>query len=111
MEIYGIPNCDTVKKARVWFEEQGVEFTFHNFRKDGLTPSQVSGWMEALGDDVLVNRKSATWRKLSDAEKQLTGEALIALLVERATLIKRPVIEEGKKLTVGFNDAVRDQWS
>ncbi|MCK5040713.1 MAG: Spx/MgsR family RNA polymerase-binding regulatory protein [Sphingomonadales bacterium] len=110
LKIFGIPNCDTVKKARVWFAEQGVEFSFHNFRKDGLEADIVSSWLEKLGADVVVNKKSATWRKLSDDEKQLSGDELIALLLNHPTLIKRPVIEDGDKLTVGFTGDVKGEW-
>ena len=109
IKVYGIANCDTVKKARVWFSEQGVEFNFHDFRKDGLDAKLVASWLEKLGNDVVVNKKSATWRKLSEDEKNLSGEGLIGLLLEYPTLIKRPVIEYGDKLTVGFNDGVKEQ--
>ncbi len=110
LRIFGIPNCDTVKKARNWFADGGREFAFHDFRKDGLEAELVARWLDTLGADTLVNKKSATWRKLNDDEKQLSGDALIALLLEYPTLIKRPVVEDGDKLTVGFTDAVKGEW-
>jgi Spx/MgsR family transcriptional regulator len=109
IKIYGIPNCDTVKKARVWLGAQGVAHSFHDFRKDGLDSDKVVGWLETVGSELLVNRKSTTWRQLSDEEKQLSGDELIALLVAQPTLIKRPVFEVGGKVLVGFKPEVQEQ--
>ena len=104
--LYGIKNCDTVKKARRWLEDKGVEFQFHDFRADGLNQDQVQAWLDELGHAVLVNKRSTTWKQLSDAEKdQALGDNASALLVEHPTLIKRPVLDTGSQRQVGFSAA------
>lgn len=112
LTVYGIPNCDTVKKARVWLADNGTEFDFHDFRKDGLSQDMVLRWLKAQGMDKLLNKRGTSWRKLSDADKANEQEAhLVALMVKNPTLIKRPVIEAGDKVTVGFTDEVKSAWS
>lgn len=112
LTVYGIPNCDTVKKARVWLDAQGRDFAFHDFRKNGLTAEMVGRWLAAQGMDKLLNKRGTSWRKLSDADKANEQEAhLIALMVDNPTLIKRPVIEAGDTVTVGFTDEVKAVWS
>ncbi len=104
--LYGIKNCDTVKKARRWLEDNNVEFTFHDFRADGLNQDQVQAWLDELGHAVLVNKRSTTWKQLDDGQKdQALGNAAAALLVEHPTLIKRPVLDTGKQRQVGFSAA------
>ena len=105
--VYGIPNCDTVKKAKKWLTDQGHEFQFHDFRKDGLSASQVKAWAATISMDILVNKRSTTWKQLSDAEKAAFGEQnitepAIELLTAHPTLIKRPVLEAGAEVHVGF---------
>ena len=101
--LYGIPNCDTVKKARAALADKGHEVAFHDFRKDGLSGEQVKGWLAQVPMDLLLNKRGTSWRKLSDADKANEDEAhLIALMVENPTLIKRPVIEHEGRVTVGF---------
>ena len=105
LNLYGINNCDTVKKARRWLEEHGVEYQFHDFRQDGLDKKQLSGWVEQLGWEAVVNKRSTTWRNLSDKEKDIKTNAQAAkLLVANPTLIKRPVTENNKTLLVGFKE-------
>lgn len=105
LTLYGIKNCDTVKKARRWLEDHGVEYQFHDFRQDGLNKKQLSGWVEQLGWEVIVNKRSTTWRNLSDKDKELTTNSqAIKLLLANPTLIKRPVVQSNKLLLVGFNE-------
>lgn len=110
MILYGIPNCDTVKKSRAWFARRSVPIAFHDLRRDGLDADRVTRWLDALGAACLVNRSSTTWRKLSAAEQRAANEnnaALIALLLAQPTLIRRPVVEIGDKFAAGF---VPDVW-
>ena len=105
LKLYGIKNCDTVKKARRWLEDHGVEYQFHDFRQDGLDKKQLSGWVERLGWEAVVNKRSTTWRNLSDKEKDIkTNAQAIKLLSANPTLIKRPVTENNKTLLVGFKE-------
>lgn len=106
--LYGISNCDTVRKARKWCEAEGIKAAYHDFRKDGLSKDHVEKWMAAIGADKLVNKRGTTWRGLSDAEKASTGAALVDLLVANPAIIKRPVIEHGGTITVGFTKTEQD---
>lgn len=106
LTLYGIKNCDTVKKARRWLESHGVEYQFHDFRQDGLDKKQLSGWVEQLGWEAIVNKRSTTWRNLSDKDKEITTNAqAVKLLSANPTLIKRPVLEKNKILLIGFKEA------
>lgn len=98
--LYGIKNCDTVKKARSWLEENGVNHRFHDFRQDGLDDKQAKAWLQELGAELLINRRGATWRNLTDVDKARVDAAL---LVQYPTLIKRPVLDTGKHRHLGFN--------
>ena len=101
--MYGIPNCDTIKKARNWLEGQGIPYTFHDFRADGLDEGTLEGWIGKVGWPVLLNKASTTFRGLSDADKQdLSEDKVKALLLDQPTMIKRPVLDMGKKVLVGF---------
>ena len=104
--LYGIPNCDTAKKARVWLAGQQQEFTFHDFKKQGLTREIVTGWLQHLPRDVLVNKKGTTWRALSDERKAsiVDDEAAIALMLENPSVIKRPMLDHDGAFSVGFSD-------
>ncbi|PWF55038.1 ArsC family reductase [Massilia glaciei] len=103
--LYGIPNCDTVKKARTWMADQGHEFAFHDFKKQGLDSATVAAWLEQLDWDVLVNRKGTTWRNLPDARKAAVQnkDSALALMLEFPSVIKRPVLQAPGKLSVGFS--------
>ena len=102
--LYGIKNCDTVKKARQWLDDHAIAYRFHDFRSDGLTPAQVQHFLTRCEWEVLLNRRSTTWKALSETQKtDLNASAVIALLVEHPTLIKRPVLESDDMLLVGFN--------
>lgn len=106
--LYGIPNCDTVKKARVWLQEQGIDFVFHNFKKDGLSRDTIETWLTQVGLDVLINRKGTTWRALSDEQKASSEnrDDAIALMLASPSVIKRPVLhiatKDTQQVTVGF---------
>ena len=106
--LHGIPNCDTVRKARRWLDGEGVDYAFHDFRKDGLDAARVNGWIDALDDwGVLVNRRGTTWRKLDDADKEnLDRERAVALMVEHPSLVKRPVLVRGELVLVGFDETL-----
>lgn len=105
--VYGIPNCNTVKKARVWLDEQGVAYTFHDYKKQGVPADRLDAWIKAVGWEPLVNRQGTTWRKLDEATKAGVVDALSAkaLMLAQASVIKRPVIEKsGQVLSVGFDE-------
>lgn len=103
--LYGIPNCDTVKKARTWLAEQGHDFTFHDFKKQGLDRATAARWLEELDWETLVNRKGTTWRNLSDERKAAIVDkaSALELMLENTSIIKRPVLEGDGALAVGFN--------
>jgi arsenate reductase (glutaredoxin) len=103
--LYGIPNCDTVKKARTWLADQGHDFTFHDFKKQGLDRATVASWLDQLDWEVLVNRKGTTWRNLTDARKAAVTDKASALdlMLANPSVIKRPVLDNGGKFSVGFS--------
>jgi Spx/MgsR family transcriptional regulator len=102
--LYGIPNCDTVKKARTWLDTQAHPYTFHDFKKAGVPDAEVDKWIAALGWEKLVNRKGTTWRKLDPATQAAVVDAASAkaLMLAQPSVIKRPVVDWGNKFTVGF---------
>jgi len=103
LTLYGIASCDSCKKARAWLDEQGTRYRFHDFRKDGLDPDWLRHLMEQAGHEQLINRRGTTWRRLDAAQKTgLTPETAHALILEHPTLIKRPILENGDDLRVGF---------
>jgi arsenate reductase len=104
--VYGIPNCDTVKRARAWLAEQGQQVTFHDFKKQGVPADQLPGWLKAFGHDKLVNRAGTTWRKLDDATKAGVSDdaSATALMLAEPSVIKRPVVRwPDGRLTLGFS--------
>lgn len=104
--LYGIKNCDTVKKAQKWLDAHGVKYQFHDFRQDGLDKNLLTSWIENLGWEAVVNKRSTTWRNLSDEEKNITSNTqAIKLLLANPTLIKRPVTQKGTTVLIGFNEA------
>jgi len=104
--VYGIRQCDTCRKALKWLGSQDLEHGFHDLRTDGLEPGLLRAWLGSDFAEKLVNRRSTTWRQLSEQDKSATGEALIALLLVRPTLVKRPVFMLGDEiLAVGFDPA------
>ena len=102
--MYGIPNCDTVKKARAWLGERGIEYTFHDFRKDGVNPVWLRAWVEEFGWETLVNRKGTTWRKLPEETRENMDEAIALVVMEELpSIIKRPLLDTGTRHVVGFS--------
>lgn len=91
LTVYGIKQCDTCRKALKWLAQEGIEHQFHDFRVDGLQASLLQGWLDSSFSDKLINRRSTTWRQLTDEQRQFEGEEMLALLLEHPTLIKRPV--------------------
>ncbi len=104
--LYGIPNCDTVKKARTWLEKNGIDYTFHDFKKAGISRELVGSWLAHVPWDALVNRKGTTWRALSDQRKAAVADAdsAAALMLESPSVIKRPVLACEGSTHVGFSD-------
>ncbi|MCF6195427.1 MAG: arsenate reductase [Emcibacter sp.] len=102
--VYGIKNCDTVRKALKWLDARGAAHQFHDFRKDGLARDQLESWVAELGSDILLNRRGTTWRKLPDDQKKNPDEAAILdLLLTHPAMIKRPVFDFGSFRRVGFS--------
>lgn len=102
--IYGIPNCDTMKKARAWLESNGVAHEFHDYKKAGVDESRLRHWVNTLGWETVLNRSGTTFRKLPDAARQgLDERKAIALMLTQPSLIKRPMLEHGIKLLAGFS--------
>ena len=102
LTVYGIKQCDTCRKALGWLERKGIEHRFHDFRSDGLQAGLLKAWLDSEFSGVLVNRRSTTWRQLSESQRQSQGRALIDLLLEHPTLIKRPVFVRDGIIAVGF---------
>ena len=101
--LYGIKNCDTVKKARKWLEAQGIDYSFHDFREDGLERSQVAGWLDDLGWETLVNRRSTSWKALTPEQREgMDDSTALGAIIEQPTLIKRPLLDTGHELHCGF---------
>ena len=107
--LYGIPNCDTVRKARKWLDARGIAYVFHDFKKEGVDAGRVARWVDAAGLDTVLNRRGTTWRKLSDEEKaRAEGNEAVSLLVQHPSMIKRPVVEHGDTVLVGFKEDIWD---
>jgi Spx/MgsR family transcriptional regulator len=103
--LYGIKNCDTVKKARKWLDTNSVPYTFHDFRVDGINKTLVNNFLKQIDVEVLINKRGTTWRKLSDEEKEIKTKAqVVALMIENPAIIKRPVLDVNKNYTVGFSE-------
>ena len=103
VRLYGIPNCDTMKKARRWLEEQGIDYRFHDYKKEGVDETRLRRWVNQVGWETLLNRRGMMWRKLDEATKAgLNQASAIGIMLQTPSIIKRPVLEYGKKLHVGF---------
>jgi len=103
LTVYGIKQCDTCRKALKWLAGQGINHQFHDFRVDGLQSELLQSWLDSDFSDKLINRRSTTWRQLSDAQRQFEGDEWLDVLLEHPTLIKRPVFVTGEIVAVGFN--------
>jgi Spx/MgsR family transcriptional regulator len=107
--LYGIPNCDTVKKARVWLEARGIAYQFHDYKKAGADPAQVARWVDQAGLDRVLNRAGTTFRKLPEVDRaDIDAARAVALMVAQPSLIKRPIVEYDGGLLVGFKV---EQWT
>jgi len=102
--MYGIKNCDSVRKARTWLEARQIAYRFHDYRIDGLDAALLQRFVDALGLDAVLNQRSTSWRQLDDAQKSdLTPDKAVQLMLAVPTLIKRPILDDGQQLIVGFN--------
>jgi Spx/MgsR family transcriptional regulator len=101
--VYGIKNCDTMKKARAWLESRGVEYDFHDYKVEGIDPARLKSWLKVVGWETLLNRAGTTFRRLPESAKQnLDERKAVKLMLEQPSMIKRPVLERGETLLVGF---------
>jgi arsenate reductase len=102
--LYGIRNCDTVKKARTWLDAHGVAYDFHDYKVSGIDEAQLRGWIGRAGLDAVLNRSGTTFRKLPEQEKEgLDEDRAVALMIAQPSMIRRPVVETGEALLVGFD--------
>lgn len=105
--IYGIKNCDTMKKARAWLDGHGVAYGFHDYKTEGIDKARLTGWVKQVGWETLLNRAGTTFRKLDEADRQdLTAAKAIALMLAQPSMIKRPVLDLGGRLLVGFKPEI-----
>jgi len=108
--LYGIKNCDTMKKARSWLESHGVDYEFHDYKAAGIDHARLERWCRQVGWETLLNRAGTTFRKLPEAEKEgLNQKRAVALMLAQPSMIKRPVLEAGGQLLVGFKPAVYEE--
>ncbi len=105
MKMFGIKNCDTIKKAKKWLESENIAFSFHDYKKDGLEKSQVLEWVSTLGWEALINKRGTTWRKLPDDVKDSINESIaVELMLDNPSIIKRPLLEHNDQRLLGFNE-------
>lgn len=106
MKVYGIPNCNTVKKALDWLKENQIDFEFHNFKKLGITESKLKEWSDQLGWEALINKRGTTWKQLDpEVQNSITSEkSAFKLMEEKTSVIKRPIIEFNNRLLQGFDE-------
>lgn len=104
VRVYGIRNCDTMKKAFAWLDERGVAYDFHDYKRDGAPTDRLAAWAKAVGWEKLANTRGPTWRKIPEADRQgLDERRALALLAANTSAIRRPVVEAGRELLVGFD--------
>ena len=108
--IYGIKNCDTMKKARTWLDKNGVAYSFHDYKTEGIDRARLEAWCEKVGWETLLNRAGTTFRKLPDADKGgLNAAKAIKLMMAQPSMIKRPVLDKNGALTVGFKSEIYER--
>ena len=106
--VYGIPNCNTVKKARSWLDEHGLDYVFHDFKKAGVPTERLDDWIERFGWETVINRRGMSWRRLSAEEREaMDADRARAAALANPSLIKRPVVEGGTHMLIGFD---ADDW-
>jgi Spx/MgsR family transcriptional regulator len=109
--IYGIKNCDTMKKARGWLDKRGIDYEFHDYKVSGIDKDKLAGWSKKVGWEILLNKAGTTFRKLPEKDKaDLTEKRALVLMADQPSMIKRPVIESGGKLLVGFKPDQYDEF-
>ncbi len=109
LTLYGIRNCDTVKKARRWLDEQGLDYQFHDFKKDGLSDELLAHWEQTIDWDALINRRGTTWRKLPESVRDnITAQTARDVMIDNPSFIKRTVVDHNGQISVGFN---ADDWA
>lgn len=105
IKLYGIPNCDTIKKARKWLERNNLEYEFHDYKKLGVPEKHLKDWVKSAGWETILNKRGTTWRKLDDKTKNSIDEnSSIQVMVDNPSAIKRPVLEYGRVLLIGFKE-------
>jgi len=110
--VFGIRNCDTIRKARRWLDGQGVEYSFHDVRSDGLSRTQLESWVKTLGWENLLNRRGTTWRKLPEAVRDnINKRVAVKLMLEQPAMIKRPVLDLGNSMHLGFSEETWETWT
>ena len=113
-KIYGIKNCDTMKKAFAWLDARKLDYEFHDYKKEGVPAGKLKNWAQRVGWEKLVNSRGPTWRKIPDAEKENLNEARALSLLERhSSAIRRPIVEAGDRLLIGFDadDYAKSAWN
>ncbi len=112
LTIYGIPACNTMKKTFDFLHEKGIEFEFHNYKKQGISKEQLQEFIQSLGIEKVLNKQGSTYRQLSEETKTLISnpEEAFAFLVEKNSAIKRPILVDGKRIIAGFNSEELDKW-
>ncbi len=109
LTLHGIPNCDTVKKARAWLQAQGIAYSFHDYKKSGIDAATLGRWADAAGWEPLLNRSGISFRNLPDADKaEIDRAKAIALMIANPSMIKRPVVDGAERLLIGFKP---DEWA
>lgn len=104
--VHGIPNCDTIKKARKWLNANGISYEFHDYKKKGIDKTTLTTWCNELGYEAILNTRGTTWRTVSDEDKSnLSQTKAVTLMIDNTSMIKRPVITTGRELLVGFDEA------
>jgi len=105
--LYGIPNCDTIKKARNWLKDNDIDYEFHDYKKLGVPEKELINWVKKLGWEILLNKRGTTWRKLDDKTKDTVNEkSAIQIMLDNPSIIKRPVLDSNEVITVGFKPEI-----
>ena len=105
-KLYGIPNCDTIKKSRKWLKDNDIDYEFHDYKKLGVPEKELKTWIKQVGWEILLNKRGTTWRKLDEKIKESVNEtSAIQIMLDNPSIIKRPVLVKGKNILVGFKES------